>query len=76
MGTMSIWPTVGHYYNAMCLVPIRAYTLEVVDQDIADLRLLEGSLGGAKIIGGITTWGYVCGQPRRLNLIRLLALSP
>ena len=76
MGTMSIWSTVGHYYTTMYPVPVQTSTLEVVDRGIAVLRLLEGSLGGAEVVGGITMWGYVCGQPGKLNLLELLALSP
>ena len=45
MGTTSIWSTVGQYNTAMCLVPIQASTPEVVGRGIANLRLLEGSLG-------------------------------
>ena len=52
----------GHYYIVMCLEPIQASTLQVVDWGITDLRLLEGSLGGAEIVRGIATWGYVCSQ--------------
>ena len=76
MGTTFIWSTVGHYCPAMCPIPVQASTPEVVDRGIAVLRLLEGSLGGVEVVGGITMWGYVCGQPGRLNLLGLLALSP
>ena len=60
MGTTSIWSTMGHYYTAMCLVPIQASTLEVVDQGIAILRLLEGLLRRAEIVGGIAKKGGDC----------------
>ena len=53
MGTTSIWFVVGQYNITMCLVPIQASTLEVVGRGIVDLRLLEGSLGGPEIFGGI-----------------------
>ena len=46
MGTTSIWSTVGHYYTVMYPILIQASTPKVVDQGIADLRLLEGSLRG------------------------------
>ena len=75
MGTTFIWSSVGHYYTMMCPVPIQAFTPEVVGRGIAVLRLLEGSLGGTEVIGGIATWSYVCGQPGRLSLFRLIALS-
>ena len=35
---------------------------------------MEGSLGEAKVVGGITTWGYGCDQPRRINPPGLFAL--
>ena len=75
MGTTFIWSIVGHYYTSICPVPVQTSTPEMVDQGIAVLRLLKGSLGWAKIVGGIAMSGYVCGQPRRLNLLGLLALS-
>ena len=75
MGTTSIWFTVGHCYTAMCPIPIQASTPEIVGRGVPVLRLLEGSLGEAEVIGGIATWSYVYGQPRRLSLLRLLALS-
>ena len=45
----------GQYNTAMCLVPIQASTLEAVGYGIVDLRLSEGLLGGAEIVGGIAT---------------------
>ena len=75
MGTTSIWSTMGHYYIEMCLVPIQVSMPEVVGRGIAILRLLEESLGRTEVIGGIATWSCVCGQPGRLGLLRLLALS-
>ena len=53
MRTTSIWFDVGQYNIAMCLVPIKASTSEVVGRGIVDLRLLEGSLVGPEIFGGI-----------------------
>ena len=76
MGTTSIWSTMGHYHTAICLVPIQASTPEVVDRGITVLRLLEESFRGAEVVVGIATWGYACGQPGGLNLLRLLVLSP
>ena len=75
MGTMSIWSIVGHYYTMTCLVPIRASTPEVVGQGIIVLRLLEGLLGGAEVVGGIAMWNNACSHPGRLGLLKLLTLS-
>ena len=50
MGTISIWSALGHYYNEMYPVPVQASTPEVVGQGITILRLLEGSLGGWRLL--------------------------
>ena len=55
MGTTPIWSAVGQYNIAMCSVPIQTFTPKVVGWAVAYLRLLEGSLGGVGIVGGIVT---------------------
>ena len=72
MGATSIWYVVGHYDTVTCPIVVQASILEVVGWGVVVLRLLERSLGGAEIVGWITTWSNTCNQLGILGLLRLL----
>ena len=62
--------------DVLCTTVIRTLAPRVLSQGRISLQLLEGSLRGAKIVGGITIWGYACDQPRRINPLRSFTLPP
>ena len=62
--------------DVLCPTVARTSTPRVANQGKISPELLEGSLGGAKVAGGIATWVYACDQPKRIHPPGSFTLPP
>ena len=72
MGVMPLWSV----KDVLCSTIARTSALRVASRCKTSPELLEGSPGKAEVSGRIATWGYACGQPRRINPPGSFALPP
>ena len=72
MGAVPLWSV----KDVLCPTVARTLAPRVASRGKTSLELLEGSLGGEEVVGGIATWGYAYDQPKRINPPRSFALPP